>query len=59
MSTAKSDALAAIEKLSDDTDMDEILYRLYVVKKVREGRASADSEPTKTTEELRRDVETW
>ena len=59
MSSAKADALAAISKLSDESDMDEIMYRLYVLKKVREGKESARDEPTQTTEEVRRDIETW
>lgn len=59
MQSAKAEALEVITRLSDEVDIEEIMYRLYVLKKVREGRESSVTEPTRTTEELRRDVETW
>ena len=59
MPSAKAEALETISRLPDDSDMDEIMYRLYVLKKVRDGRESARTKPLKTTEELRREAETW
>jgi len=59
MSTAKAEAIDAIARLPEDSDMEEILYRLYVLKKVREGRQSARTEPTLSTDELREDLERW
>jgi hypothetical protein len=38
MQAAKQEALDAIARLPDDTDMGEIMYRLYVLDKVRKGR---------------------
>lgn len=42
MQPARQEALEAIGKLPDDTDMDEIMYRLYVLDKVRKGQQAAD-----------------
>ena len=38
MQPAKQEALETIGKLPDDADMDEIMYRLYVLDKVRKGQ---------------------
>ena len=36
--TLKQEALQSIERLNDDADIDEIIYRLYVVDKLRKSR---------------------
>ena len=38
MSAAKQEALETIDKLPDDADLDEIMYRLYVLDKVKKGQ---------------------
>ena len=35
MLAAKQEALKTIDQLPDDADMDEIMYRLYVLDKIR------------------------
>ena len=37
METLKQDAINAISKLPDTAGIDEIMYRLYVIDKVRKG----------------------
>jgi hypothetical protein len=37
MKSLKNEALAAIASLPVDTSVDEIMYRLYVIDKVRKG----------------------
>ena len=59
MQAAKQEALDAIAKLPDDTDMDEIIYRLYVLYKIRKGREAADQGRTIRHEDLNREIETW
>jgi predicted transcriptional regulator len=54
MQPAKQEALDAIARLPDDTDMDEIMYRLYVLDKIRKGREAADQGRTISHEEIRR-----
>ena len=59
MQPAKQDALETIGKLPDDADMDEIMYRLYVLDKIRKGQKAADQGETTTSEELKREIDTW
>lgn len=59
MQPAKQDALETIGKLPDDTDMDEIMYRLYVLDKIRKGQQAADQGKTINSEALKREIDTW
>jgi predicted transcriptional regulator len=56
---AKQEALDTIGKLPDDTDMDEIMYRLYVLDKIRKGQEAVEQGRTVSSEELKRDIDTW
>ncbi|MBN2498363.1 MAG: hypothetical protein JXR96_27480 [Deltaproteobacteria bacterium] len=59
MGSTKTDAIEAISRLPDSTDMEEIMYRLYVIGKIRKGQQSAREEPTASGEELLKEVERW
>jgi predicted transcriptional regulator len=59
MQAAKQQALEAIGKLPDDADMDEIMYRLYVLDKIRKGREAGEQGRAVTSEELKREIDTW
>lgn len=59
MQAVKQEALEAIARLPDDTDMDEIMYRLYVLDKIRKGREAAEQGRTISHEDLKREIETW
>jgi hypothetical protein len=56
---AKQEAMEAIGKLPDDTDMDEILYRLYVLDKVRKGQMAVEQGRTISSEDLKREIDSW
>ena len=57
--TAKQDALAAIQRLPENVEMEEIMYRLYVLENIRRGRKDAAQGKTIPAEELLRDIESW
>lgn len=59
MQPAKQEALETIGKLPDDADMDEIMYRLYVLDKIRKGQDAADQGRTITSEALQREIDRW
>ncbi len=59
MQPAKQEALDTIGKLPDDTDMDEIMFRLYVLDKIRKGQEAVEQGRTVSSEELKRDIDTW
>ena len=52
MNTLKQEALVAITQLPDAADIDTIMYKLYVVDKVRKGREAVEKGETITAEEL-------
>ena len=59
MQPLKQEAIDAIATLPDDADIDEIMYRLYVLDKVRKGREDVDNGNVINVEELQREIEQW
>ena len=59
MHAAKQEALETIGKLPEDTDMDEIMYRLYILDKIRKGQQAVEKGQTSTSEELKREIDSW
>lgn len=59
MQHAKQDALETIGKLPDDTDMDEIMCRLYVLDKIRKGQKAVEQGLTASSEDLKREIDSW
>lgn len=59
MQAAKQEALITINNLPDNTDMDEIMYRLYVLDKIRKGQEAANQGRTLSSEELKREIDSW
>jgi len=57
--TAKQDALAAIQRLPENVEMEEIMPQLYVLENIRRGREDAAQGKTIPAEELLRDIESW
>ncbi|PHS27465.1 MAG: hypothetical protein COA83_00165 [Methylophaga sp.] len=59
MQAVKQEALETIGKLPEDTDMDEIMYRLYVIDKIRKGQDAIRQGRTIDSETLKREIESW
>lgn len=59
MHTAKQDALEIIQKLPNDADMEEIMYRLYVLDKIRRGQSDIEQGKTVEVVELQQEMEAW
>ena len=57
--SAKQQALEAIENLPDDVPMDEIVYRLFVLTKARQGIRDVEAGRVIDSEELVREIERW
>jgi len=45
--------------MPDSADIDEIMYRLYVIDKVRKGKEAIERGETLTIEDLRKEIESW
>ena len=59
MQAAKQDALDTINQAPENADMEEIMYRLYVLDKVRKGQEAVEHGETLTSAELQRDIDSW
>ena len=59
MENLKQEAINAISRMPDSADIDEIMYRLYVIDKVRKGREAIEQGDTISIEELKREIESW
>lgn len=58
-SSMKQEAIDAISKLPETATMDEIMYRLYVIDKVHAGLEDVRNGRVISTEDLKREIQTW
>ena len=58
MEPLKKDAINIIANLPDDADMEEIMYRLYVLENIRRGQEDAEKGKTTPAEQVLRDIQT-
>ncbi len=59
METLKKEALTAISRLPDSVNIDEIMYRLYVIDKVRKGKEAVEKGEVISIEDLKKEMESW
>jgi hypothetical protein len=59
MKSLKNEALAAISSLPDDSSVDEIMYRIYVIDKIQKGQEAAVGGKTITIEDLEKEIHSW
>jgi hypothetical protein len=59
MQAVKQEALDTIALLPEDADMEEIMYRLYVLENIRRGQQDVTQGKTQSAEEVLRDIQTW
>ena len=59
MESLKQEAINVISKLPDSADIDDIMYRLYFIDKVRKGRAEAKAGKLISIEDLEKEIEAW
>jgi hypothetical protein len=59
MNTLKQEALAAIAQLPETSDIDTMMYNLYVIDKVIKGKEAVEKGETISAEDLKREIESW
>lgn len=59
MEPLKKEAINVIASLPDDADMEEIMYRLYVLENIRRGQQDAEAGKVTPTEQVLRDIQSW
>lgn len=57
--TAKDLVLQVLEQLPEDADLDDVIERLYFVRKLQQRLAGADTVATLTREEARQRLGQW
>ncbi len=57
--TLKKAALGVIAKLLETATLDDIMYRLYVIEKVRKGQDAVRQGQTISIEEMKKEVSSW
>ena len=57
--TLKQEALESLQRLPEDADIDEIMYRLYVIDKLRKSREAAAQGQVISHDDLMREIEQW
>lgn len=55
----KQDAMETLARLPEDVDIDEIMYRLHLVDKLRKSRAAIAAGETIRHDDLRKEIEQW
>jgi len=59
METLREEAINVISKMPDSASIDDIMYRLYVIDKVRKGREAIKQGDSISIKELKGEMETW
>jgi len=59
MDTLKHDIMDAIKKMPDSATIDDIMYRLYVIDKVRKGKQAVERGEIVSVEDLKKEMDTW
>lgn len=59
MQTAKQKALESIQRLPDDVDTEEMIYRLYALENIRRGQQDAAEGKAESAEEVLKDIQSW
>lgn len=57
--TLKQEALKSLQRLPDNADIDEIMYQLYVIDKLRKSRDAIKQNEVISHEDLKREIEQW
>ena len=57
MESLKQEALNVISKMPDSAEIDDIMYQLYVIDKVRKGREAVKRGEIITIEDLKKEIE--
>lgn len=59
MEPLKKEVINVITNLPDDADMEEIMYRLYVLENIRRGQEDAEKGKTTLVDQVLRDIQSW
>lgn len=59
METLKEEAINAINRLPETADIDEIMYRIYVIDKIKKGQEAIKDGKSISVESLKEEIKSW
>ena len=59
MKTLKKEAINAISKLPESANIDDIMYRVYVIDKIKKGQEAVKERKVVTVESLKEEMKSW
>ncbi|MGV7224100.1 MAG: hypothetical protein ACQ9MH_21570 [Nitrospinales bacterium] len=59
MESLKQEAINVISKMPETAEIDDIMYRLYVIDKVRKGREAVQRGEVVSIVDLKKEIELW
>ena len=59
MQSIKEEAIKMISGMPEPVDIDEIMYRLYVIDKIRKGKDASANGDTISIDALKKEIEQW
>ena len=59
METLKQEAIRIISKLPETASIDDIMYELYVIDKVKKGKEAVERGESTSVEDLKREMQSW
>jgi hypothetical protein len=59
MQTLKDEAIKLISEMPESVNIDEIMYQLYVIDKIRKARNASNRGEILSTDDLKKEIEKW
>jgi len=59
MQSLKEEVIKVISRMPEPFDIDEVMYRLYVIDKIRKGKDASAKGDTISIDALKKEVEKW
>ncbi|MBI3584105.1 MAG: hypothetical protein HY096_09195 [Nitrospinae bacterium] len=59
METLKHEVINAISKLPESASIDDIMYELYVIDKIKKGKEAAERGEIISIEDLKKEMQSW
>ncbi len=59
MQSIKEEAIKVISRMPEPVDIDDVMYRLYVIDKIRKGKDASAKGDTISIDALKKEIEQW
>lgn len=59
MQPLKQEVMETLQRLPEDVDIDEIMYQLYVLDKLRKSREAIEQGDVISQDDLKHEIEQW